>query len=72
MKETKMNINNHAVVISYNEREDDYELWINDVLCITVDNIQMQKFIHFINTSIDFISKLEYITDKETNSIKNL
>ena len=72
MKETRMKINNHDVVISYNEREDIYELWIEDTLCITVNKIQMQQFISFISTSIDFISKLKIITNEEANSIKDL
>ena len=72
MKETRMNINNHDVVISYNDRDDVYELWIEETLCITANKIQMQQFIHFINTSIDFISKIEHITNEEANSIKDL
>ena len=65
MKETKMNINNYDIVISYNERKNVYELWIDDRLCIELIEEQITTFTAFINNSIEFISKLKIITDEK-------
>ncbi len=67
MRETKMSINNYDVVISYNERKNIYELWIDDRLCIELTKEQITIFTTFINSSIEFISKIKYITEEETN-----
>lgn len=64
MKEIKMNIDNYNVVISYDDRDDIYELWIDDTLCIQLEEKQINIFITFITSSIEFISKLKIITDQ--------
>lgn len=66
MKETRMKINNYDVVISYDDSDDIYELWINEVLCIELTKEEMNIFTTFINHSIEFISKLKSITDEDT------
>lgn len=68
MKETRMKINNYDIVISYNEHKNVYELWVDDNLCIEFTEEQINVFITFINSSIEFISKLKLITD-ENNKI---
>lgn len=67
MKETRTRINNYDVIISYNERKNVYELWIDDRLYIELTKEQINIFIKFIDHSIEFISKIKYITDEETN-----
>ncbi len=66
MKETRMKINNHDVVISYNAHKDTYELWIDEILCIEFTKKQINIFTTFIHNSVEFISKLKSITDEET------
>lgn len=66
MKETRMNINNHDIVISYNERKNNYELCIDEILCIELTEEQITIFTTFIHSSIEFISKLKLITDEES------
>lgn len=66
MKETRMKINNYDVVISYNEHKNVYELWIDDTLCIELTEEQITIFTTFINHSIEFISKLKFITNEDT------
>lgn len=66
MKEIKMNIDNYNVVISYDDRDDIYELWIDDNLCIQLEKKQINVFTTFINHSIEFISKLNSITNEDT------
>lgn len=68
MKEIKMNIDNYNVVISYDDRDDIYELWIDDNLCIQLEKKQINVFTTFINNCIEFISKLKSIAD-ENNKI---
>jgi hypothetical protein len=67
MKETRMKINNYDIVISYDERKNVYELWIDDRLCIELTKEQISIFTTFINSSIEFISKIKYIIDEETD-----
>lgn len=68
MRETRMRINNYDIVISYNERKNNYELWIGEILCMELTKEQITIFARFVHSSIEFISKLKLITD-ENNKV---
>lgn len=66
MRETRMKINNYDIVISYCDRKNLYQLWIDDRLCIEFEENQINVFTTFINHSIEFISKIKSITNEDT------